>query len=611
MSIPVTGFVDQNGAIRKYDYNYLENTPITNGEGAYSIISVDPDRPNTASGDNSIALGGGNQSIAPGALTIGTNNIASAQNAIAIGSKLAGADPNTASAPAATALGLSCTASGYGSVAVGYNTTSSGTGSTSMGYQTSATIDGALASGYLSTASGSASAAIGFQTTASGTGAAAVGRDATASGAASTALGRGTTASASQALAAGRDTKAEAVAATALGYGTDATGARSLVAGAYNAPDTNEVDTTHGSGARKYLMIIGNGTADTARSNAATLDWDGNLEVAGDVVTKDGSFSGLKSAIDNSATGLNGKAPVIINSISGDLIHITDGADSMPVKALTIDGAESAIVTRTGKNLFSYGNIKRKNVYRATVSPMGEDLNSFYLSGAQGAYDRPQLECTSWAYVDVFIGFRVEEETAITVSCKVKNYTENCNGFVRVRYNTTETRDGSTDVKIVHFDTVGTSNISISGIIPSGNYVFFEFSPASKGETFTLTQYAEIIDFQFELGAITTAYEAYHGNTFAYPSETVTTLYGVNNIWSNAGTVDVDYCADTKLYIQNINQPTEDDMTADAQIASGKYFLIGNTLYKSTAIIPAGDTIVPGTNCIKTNLAEALNALNT
>ena len=50
---------------------------------------------------------------------------------------------------------------------------------------------------------------------------------------------------------------------------------------------------------------------------------------------------------------------------------------------------------------------------------------------------------------------------------------------------------------------------------------------------------------------------------------------------------------------------------ADAQIDSGKYFIVGGNLYKSTTTIPAGDAINPGSNCILTNLADALNALNT
>jgi len=94
------------------------------------------------------------------------------------------------------------------------------------------------------------------------------------------------------------------------------------------------------------------------------------------------------------------------------------------------------------------------------------------------------------------------------------------------------------------------------------------------------------------------------------PTE-VTLLLGYNNVWADTGDSTVTYRADTKLYIQKINAPTDDDMIADAQIASGKYFIVGGNLYKSTTTIPAGDTITPGTNCILTNLADALNALNT
>ncbi len=265
---------------------------VVRGAGADSIVSVNSNNPNTATGSEAIALGGANQSTAPGAMTIGTNNIASAQNAIAIGSKVNTGDPNTASGTAATAIGVSNTASGNGAVAIGYRCESTKIGSAAIGYQTHATGNAAVALGSGSTASGTAAVA----------------------------AGNGSTASGGSAFAANRDTKAEAAAASAFGYGTDATGARSLVAGSYNEPDTNEVDTTHGAGARKYAVIIGNGTADDARSNAATLDWDGNAVFAGkatvgaapvndmDVATKKyvddhgGSSVTVDSALSDSST---------------------------------------------------------------------------------------------------------------------------------------------------------------------------------------------------------------------------------------------------------------------------------------------------------------------
>ena len=90
----------------------------------------------------------------------------------------------------------------------------------------------------------------------------------------------------------------------------------------------------------------------------------------------------------------------------------------------------------------------------------------------------------------------------------------------------------------------------------------------------------------------------------------ILTLLGVNNVWSDTGATSVSYTADTKLYIENLTKPTEDDMTANANIASGVYFMVGNRLFLSTASIAQGEAIVPGTNCTETSLAEALNTIN-
>lgn len=91
---------------------------------------------------------------------------------------------------------------------------------------------------------------------------------------------------------------------------------------------------------------------------------------------------------------------------------------------------------------------------------------------------------------------------------------------------------------------------------------------------------------------------------------TMTTLLGSNTIWMNAdGTIQCDYPADTKMYIDALTAP-DDDMIADSNIASGKYFTVNNRLYISTSAIAQGEQIVVGTNCTQTDLATALNALN-
>ena len=64
------------------------------------------------------------------------------------------------------------------------------------------------------------------------------------------------------------------------GYGTTASSDYQHVQGKYNIPDSNNI----------YADIIGNGKSDTERSNASTVDWQGNVWYAGDVYV--GSTSG-------------------------------------------------------------------------------------------------------------------------------------------------------------------------------------------------------------------------------------------------------------------------------------------------------------------------------
>ena len=98
--------------------------------------------------------------------------------------------------------------------------------------------------------------------------------------------------------------------------------------------------------------------------------------------------------------------------------------------------------------------------------------------------------------------------------------------------------------------------------------------------------------------------------TVQLSANTLSTLKGQNHIWADTGNVAVEYLADTKLYIQKLTQPTEDDMVANDNIAANTFFMVGNTLYFSTEAIATGTTITPGSNCTQMSLADALNQLN-
>jgi len=122
--------------------------------------------------------------------------------------------------------------------------------------------------------------------------------------------------------------------------------------------------------------------------------------------------------------------------------------------------------------------------------------------------------------------------------------------------------------------------------------------------------YTDATVFKTAMSGVQLAYEIAEPFTVQLTANDIKTLLGQNNIWSDAGDVEVEYRADTKLYIQKLTGSTETDMVADTNIPNNTYFMVGNQLYLSTAAIASGATIAPGTNCTLTNLATALNALN-
>lgn len=168
-----------------------------------------------------------------------------------------------------------------------------GTFATAFGYGTKASGAYAYAEGDNTTASGDYSHVEGSVATASGQAAHAEGSGATASGTCAHAEGLSTTASGVDSHAEGLGTTASGGCSHAEGYFTIANGPRSHVQGKYNIEDTNN----------RYAHIVGNGN-DINRSNAHTLDWDGNAWYAGDIRVggtsyEDGSEVALKSDISS------------------------------------------------------------------------------------------------------------------------------------------------------------------------------------------------------------------------------------------------------------------------------------------------------------------------
>ena len=189
--------------------------------------------------------------------------------------------------------GENTTASGSNSHAEGLSTNATGKQSHAEGESTKATNINSHAEGLNTQAKGLASHAEGNNTKATAEWSHAEGLETTASGAVSHAEGRCTTASKKSSHAEGEWTSAINDYAHAEGYntiasgqtshtegtGTFASGNNQHVQGRYNLKDLDE----NQKATNKYAHIVGNGNSDSNRSNAHTLDWNGNAYYAGDV----------------------------------------------------------------------------------------------------------------------------------------------------------------------------------------------------------------------------------------------------------------------------------------------------------------------------------------
>ena len=178
----------------------------------------------------------------------------------------------------------------------------------------------AFAEGILTKASGIASHAEGLNTTASGTDSHAEGRYTTAEGCGSHAEGLDTIASADYSHSEGYDTTAEGYCShaegcdtTASGHSSHAEGYKTIATGKYqHVQGKFNIEDTKG----EYAHIVGNGTSEEKknRSNAHTLDWDGNAWYAGKL-TLEGDLT-VKGAI-------RGSTPdgVVISSNNSNIVN--------------------------------------------------------------------------------------------------------------------------------------------------------------------------------------------------------------------------------------------------------------------------------------------------
>lgn len=193
--------------------------------------------------------------------------------------------------PSAHSEGYATSAIGSNSHSEGDSTTAYGSASHAEGKTNLAYGDSSHAEGKTSQANGTASHSEGYQTKALATYAHAEGRSTIAEGVGSHAEGSSTNAIGNNSHTEGLGTTTYGIQSHAEGYNTiangdnshtegqwtEANGACTHVFGAYNINNASVASSSRGT----YVEIVGNGASNSSRSNARTLDWNGNETLAG------------------------------------------------------------------------------------------------------------------------------------------------------------------------------------------------------------------------------------------------------------------------------------------------------------------------------------------
>jgi hypothetical protein len=277
--------------------------------------------------------------------------------------------------------GTSTTANKEASHAEGISTVASGYYSHAEGGWTQATGESSHAEGNGTKAYGSFSHTEGNGTKADNANAHAEGQETLATGGNSHAEGGWTVASGYDSHAEGENSQALASWTHAQNRYTIAQGQSQTAIGEYNiAQGTagSRVDTD-------YAFIIGNGTSESARSNAFTVDWSGNVVAFGTVIST-GRLSTLVSASKTLVKGDRGK---LLKCSSGTAITITiptNASVALPVDSeIVVVRYGTGTVTispSSGVTLYSSGGKVSINAQYEAVTLKKMATNEWLLLGS-------------------------------------------------------------------------------------------------------------------------------------------------------------------------------------------------------------------------------------
>jgi len=345
------------GSQAKGGASHAENNSIAEGQYSHSEGS------SATTGQYSHAEGLDTKATASAAHSEGGVTTASGIDSHAEGSGTTASGENShAEGSGGNASGVSSHKEGNGTNAIGDYSHAEGNYTNARGNNSHTEGSGTTATGTDSHAEGAGSQAVGNQSHAEGAGSVASGLQSHAEGAGSRATGAQSHAEGNGSLAVGDYSHSE-------GHGTIAAGQSQHAGGKYNVGDNNDT----------YAEIIGNGTADDARSNARTLDWQGNEVLAGDLIINGNRSVGNAlndlAVIELTQAEYNALTPE--EKLNGTEYFITDGTNP-PVEAASIlyDNEDSGLVASDVQNAIDELNYNMSNLSGANYTDLVDTLKA-------------------------------------------------------------------------------------------------------------------------------------------------------------------------------------------------------------------------------------------
>lgn len=380
--------------------------------------------------------------------------------------------------------------------------------------------------------------------------------------------------------------------------------------------------------------------------------------------TEKGSLVGAINEIHASADALGiAKAPAIRATASGSVAHFADAVAAPMALDIVINpkisGYTNVTVTRAGRNLLKDTGAEFPNTNKGVTATKNSDGSITITGSGTGSSDsiiaigltadlklitgkryilsgcpsggssdtyRLRIAAPTWA-IDTGSGVTFTPtgtygSTEVQITVK-KGYTLPTGGvtfkpMIRPASDTDATFKpyNGTDYEITLPDDAGTvygGNLHINQDGSAALTVTYGYIASYAGETLPGAWISDSDEYASGTTPTTGAQVVYalaSSTTYPFTAQQISSLFGENNVWADTGDVTAEYTADTKLYIQQLTGRPDEDMTADADILSGSYFMVGNRLFIATANIENGHAIIPGTNCTETNLADALNTIN-